>query len=311
MSNRLPLIGAWVGSFGLEPSDDTRAAARELEWLGYGALWVAEALGKEVFTNAAIVLSATGRIVVGTGIANLWVRDATAMANAANTLAEAFPGRFLLGIGVSHRPLVERRGHVYESPLAALEHYIDAMDANKYRGPAPDRPPLRLLGALGPRMLRLAGARLDGALPYLGSAAHTRTAREQLGPGGLLAPAVAVLVSTDPEAALDLARRHLGGYIGLPNYRQHFLRQGFTDDDLEDGGSERFVDAVVAMGDVPAVVGRIKEHLEAGADHVAINPLGNDLQALLAQFRTLAPALAEIDPDWGARAEGVRSPGRR
>lgn len=266
----LPAVGAWVGQLWDLDAPAARAAARRLEDAGYGVLWISEAFGREVLSFAAVLLAATERIKVATGIANLWARDAVATANGGRTLAEAFPGRFLLGVGISHAPLVDRRGHDYRGPLEATRRYLTAMREATYRGPAPAVDAPVVVGALGDRMLALSAELADGAHPYLVTPGHTRRARQVLGAGKLLAPEQPVVLSTDPVAARAAARAHLATYLRLDNYRRSLLRQGFTDDDLADGGSDRLVDALVAWGDADAIAARVQAHLDAGADHVCL-----------------------------------------
>ncbi|MGW7573205.1 TIGR03620 family F420-dependent LLM class oxidoreductase [Streptomyces sp. NPDC054765] len=219
-------------------------------------------------------------------------RDASAAHAAAQTLAEAYGGRFLLGLGAGHAPLVGRRGHTYAKPLAAMREYLDAMDATPYDGPVADPPPARVLAALGPKMLELAGTRTAGAHPYFVTTEHTARAREILGAGPLLAPEQAVLLESDPATARSLAREHhTRFYLELSNYTGNLRRLGFGDDDFKNGGSDRLVDAIVAWGDVDAIRRRVQEHGDAGADHVAIQPLAPNRGLGLEQLRELAPAL--------------------
>jgi probable F420-dependent oxidoreductase len=270
-----------------------RKAAAEVEALGYGALWIPEAFGREVLTNASLLLHATRRLPIATGIANIWGRDPFAMVSAQRTLTEAFPDRFLLGLGVSHQPLVEGlRGHRYDRPLSTMRAYLDAMDAAPYQAPQPAAPLVRCIGALAPKMLMLAAERTWGAHPYFLPVEHTREARGILGPRPLLAPEQAVILETDADKARAIARRHMQTYLALPNYVRHLDRFGFQPADLEGGGSDRLVDAIVAWGDVDAVVKRVRARHEAGADHVCVQVLDADPQAVpIRQWRTLAPAL--------------------
>jgi probable F420-dependent oxidoreductase len=226
--------------------------------------------------------------VVATGIANIWARDAQAMRAGQLTLAEAYPARFLLGLGVSHVPLVDTRGHRYDRPYSAMRAYLDAMDQARYESPAPAESPIRVLAALGPRMLELAAERADGAHPYFVPVSHTELARRIMGPGKLLCPEQAVVMDPDPRSAREVARRHTGAYLRLPNYRQNLLRLGFSEADCEGGGSDRLVDAIVAHGSAEVVAQRLREHLQAGADHVAIQVLtGDPLVVPLAEWREL------------------------
>jgi probable F420-dependent oxidoreductase len=285
-------VGVWLGPLSLRAAAGTRGIARELEELGYMAIWFGEGVGtKECFTQAATLLAWTERAVVATGIANIYARDPMAMANGARTLADAYPGRFLLGIGVSHAPSVAERGHEYARPLATMRAYLDAMDEAIFRGVEPAEPAPRVLAALGPRMLELAAERTRGAHPYFTPPEHTATAREVMGEGQLLAPEQAFLLEPDPEAARAQAREHMTYYLRLDNYRKNLLRLGFTEDDLDGGGSDRLVDAIVASGDVNAVRDRVKAHLDAGADHVCVQAVGADP---LEELRRAAPALCNL-----------------
>ncbi|REK89420.1 LLM class F420-dependent oxidoreductase [Streptomyces inhibens] len=293
LASRIGRVGVWHGGLGQVPAATARQAAAEIEQLGYGALWFGEGpAGKEAFSHAGLLLGATERITIATGIANIWGRDAAAANSAAHTLAEAYDGRFLLGLGASHAPIVNLRGHTYAKPLAAMRDYLDAMDAAPYEGPVADPAPARVLAALGPKMLELARDRAAGAHPYFVPTEHTARAREVLGTGPLLAPEQAVLLETDPAKARALAREHhTRFYLELPNYVGNLRRFGFDDDDFTGGGSDRLVDAMVAWGDADAIRRRVQEHRDAGADHVAIQPLVANRGLGLDQLRELAPVL--------------------
>jgi probable F420-dependent oxidoreductase len=289
---RLGQVGTWIAALNGLPAGQVREAAAEIEELGYGSLWLADTpVTKDPFSNAAILLAATDRLVLGTGIANVWGRDAAAMNAGAKTLGEAFPGRFLLGLGVSHQPAVDARGHTYERPLAKMRSYLQEMAGAAYAAEEPAEPVPCVLAALRPKMLELARDRTDGAHPYFVPSSHTARAREILGPGPLLIPEQAVLVETDVGRARELAREHTAYYLRLPNYVNSLRALGFTDDDVADGGSDRLVDAVVAWGSVDTVRARVKEHLDAGADHVLLQPLAPNRGLDLGQLRDLAPAL--------------------
>ena len=290
-------IGIWTSALDRQPATTVRRAARQIERLGYGALWVGEAARREAFANASILLAATDRLVVATGIANIWARDPMAMAAGQRTLAEAWDGRFLLGLGVSHDRLVEPRGHRYERPLIAMRRYLDAMDQAPYLAPMPDPVAMvRVLGALRPRMMALAAERADGAHPYLVPVEHTEQAREILGPGKLLCPEVAVVVTSDRQVARRVARAHLDAYLRLANYRGNLSGLGFADRDFAGAGSDRLVDALVGWGSAERVVRRIGAHLDAGADHVAIQVLTSSPDRLpVEEWAELAAAL-ELDP---------------
>ncbi|HEY4279967.1 MAG TPA: TIGR03620 family F420-dependent LLM class oxidoreductase [Conexibacter sp.] len=283
--------GIWLSSLGGQSAAVEREAAAELDQLGYRALWFGETpRNKEAFVHAGLLLGATERLVIATGIANIWARDAAATHQAANTLGEAYPGRFVLGLGVSHAPLVDSRGHSYRRPLAAMTQYLDALDAAEYAPPLPAQPVPLVLAALRQRMLELSRDRTAGAHPYLTTVEHTAQARELLGQGPLLAPEVTVVLERDPQRAREIARPFLAGYIAMSNYVNNWRELGFNDEDLADGGSDRLVDALVGWGDEEAVLARVRAHHEAGADHVAIQPLGS-FEESMAQLRALAPAL--------------------
>jgi probable F420-dependent oxidoreductase len=294
---RLAATGVWGSQLGLVPAAAARDAAAAIEELGYGALWVGEADGREALTHAGLLLEATEQLVVATGIANIWARDAQAMTNAARTLAEAHDGRFVLGIGASHTPLVARRGHDYAKPYSAMREYLEAMGRADYTSPAPTEEPPLVLAALGPRMLRLAGERAEGAHTFLVPVGHTRWAREQLGPGPLLAPEQAVALADDRAGARDLAGAHVAKYLALDNYRRNLERLGWSAADLDDGGSDRLFDALVAWGDEDDVATRVAEHHEAGADHVALHVLTEAPTRL--PLPELAALRAALPPDGG------------
>ena len=285
-------VGIWTHALESQPATRLREIAAEVEALGYGALWFPEAYGRESFTQAALLLAATRTMPIATGITNMWGRDAMTAAAAQRTLSEAFPDRFLLGLGVSHAPIVEAmRGHRYERPLSAMRAYLDAMDQAPSMAPAPSST-TRVIAALAPKMLALAAERADGTHPYFVPVEHTAYARQILGPRPLLAPEQAVVWETDPTAARGIARAHMAMYLALPNYVNNLRRLGWRDDDLANGGSDRLVDALVAWGDVAAIVRRVGDHHAAGADHVCIQVLGADPTAVpLEAWRTLAPAL--------------------
>jgi probable F420-dependent oxidoreductase len=283
-------VGVWWGLLGSKSAEVERDAAREIERLGYGALWYGEsARNKEAFAHAAILLDATDRIAVASGIASIYVRDPTAMKAGAYALADAYGGRFVLGLGVSHAPAVQARGHDYGKPVTAMREYLDAMDAATYLPPEPSEPPPVVLAALRARMLRLAAERTAGAHPYLTTPEHTRRARAALGDGPLLAPEQGFVIETDPDEARAIARRHVEYYLGMPNYVNNWREDGFGDADFADCGSDRLIDALVAWGDADAVKARIAAHHEAGADHVCIQPVTTDLERGLRELAELRP----------------------
>ena len=285
-------VGIWTFALDLQPAATAQEAAAEIESLGYGAIWIPEAVGREPLTSAGLLLAGTRRIVLATGIASIWGRDPMAMAAGQKTLTEAYPERFLLGLGVSHAPMVGIRGHVYDKPLSAMRRYLDAMDSAIYVATPPTTPTRRVLAALAPKMLQLAAERSLGSHPYFVPPEHTATAREILGKGPWLCPEQAVVLETDPDTARQIGRTHMAMYLTLPNYANNLKRLGYTDDDLANGGSDRLVDAIVAWGDVDAIATRVRAHHDAGADHVCIQVLDERPSALpLPQWRTLAPAL--------------------
>jgi probable F420-dependent oxidoreductase len=292
LAERLGRVGLWTRQLDIQPAERVRTTIAELEELGWGSLWSWEVFGREALTNAGLLLCATRRMVVGTGIANMWARDPVAMAAAQRTLAEAYPGRFVLGIGVSHAPIVDARGHRYQRPLDKLRGYLDAMDAAPWQGPPLAEEPARVLAALGPRMLELAAERAAGALLYNTPPEVTASARSVLGAGPLLAVEQAVLVEDDPAQARRIGREFIAFYLTLPNYLRAWDRAGFGPEERADGGSDRLVDAVVAWGRPEAIAERVRAHLEAGADHVCLQVLESDPNGLpVASWRALAPAL--------------------
>jgi probable F420-dependent oxidoreductase len=269
MSLDLGPVGIWTVSGVWEAAEDTVVeAAAELEDLGYGALWLGAARGDLQVPER--LLGATRRLVVATGIVNIWTDPSTVVAASYRRVTATHPDRLLLGLGSSHAAVVEARtGQRYTRPLSRLRSYLDELDAL-----TPPIPHHRLvLAALGPKALELAARRTAGAHPYLVTPEHTLRAREIVGPTALLAPEQKVVLETDPAMARSIARQSVSFYLGLPNYTNNLLRLGFTADDLDGGGSDRLVDALVAWGDVEAVVARVAEHLDAGADHVCIQVL--------------------------------------
>ena len=249
---------------------------------------------RESFSLATLLLGWSDRIVVATGIACINSRDATAAACGSRTLEEAYPGRFLLGLGVSHAPSVIQRGGIYRRPVAMMRAYLDAMDEASHPPSAGARPPC-VLAALGPLMLKLAGERTDGAHPYFVTPEHTAFARRQLGPDRFLAPDQKVIIETDPARARQIARGQCAFYLGADNYRANLRRLGFDDADFENGGSDRLIDAVVAWGDIETIRDRVKAHFDAGADHVAVQVLADRADRIdLDGYAELAPALADL-----------------
>jgi len=272
-------IGIWTFAHETLPADRSGDIASELESLGYSAMWLPEAWGREAFTNAGLMLRATSSLIVATGIANIWARDAVAAANAAKTLNAAYEDRFVLGLGVSHRPLVERlRGHDYTAPVEAMRDYLSAMDAAPMRAPEGERRYARVIAAFGPKMLEVGATLTDGVHPYLVTPEHTARTRAAVG-DKFVGVEQAVVFGQSREEYLNRAHAHLGFYTGLENYTNSWRRLGFVDEDFVRGGSERLCEALVVHGDESAVMERVHEHRLAGADHVCLQVLGDETNA--------------------------------
>jgi len=286
-----PLTGTGIWSASLRYGDpaESAAAGSELEALGYQALWLPD-VGGDVFGEVGNLLGATTTATVATGILNLWMHTPAESAERHAALNNEHGRRFLVGIGVSHGPLIDRvqEAGTYRQPLAQMRSFLDGLDAAD--------PPLaagdRVLAALGPKVLELARTRTAGAHPYLVTPEHTLIAREAVGPDAIVATEQGVVLEADPERARANARLHLATYLGLPNYTNNCMRLGFDPDDLADGGSNRLVDALVVWGDETAIAARVQEHRDAGASHVCVQVLTDAPQTLpLDQWRALAPAL--------------------
>jgi probable F420-dependent oxidoreductase len=288
-------LGLWTFQLDVQPMAVARAAVGELESLGFSAIWVPEAVGREPFANAALLLGGGERIVVGTGIASIHARTAMTMQAGWKTLSEAFPERFLLGLGVSHQPAVEGfHGLSYDKPYSTMVNYLDAMDRGLYFAAAPSSPPQRVLAALGPKMLKLSAERGLGAHPYFVPVEHTAVAREALGVGPLLAPEQAVVFETDATKAREIARRHMATYLRLPNYTNNLKRLGWTDDDIVTC-PDALVDAIVAWGSLDTIAARVRAHLDNGADHVCVQVLPADLRAMpMDEWRELATIISSL-----------------
>jgi len=301
VAERIGRVGVWTFRLDEMTAAGARSAVERFERIGAGALWFPESVpSKEVFAHAGLLLSWSEHMTIATGIANIWARDPVAMANGSRTLAEAFPGRFLLGLGVSHEPVVRRRGSgTYEKPLAHMRSYLDGMDRARFSGPEPTEPYARVLAALGPKMLDLAAERTAGAHPYFVPVEHTPFARRALGPGPLLAVEQAVVFEEDAAIAREIAREHMKGYLRLDNYANNLRRLGWSDDDIKDGASDRLVDAIVAWGTQDSIIERVRTHFGGGADHVCVQPLARPgapipfdrLRDLLAAVPPVAPML--------------------
>ena len=254
----------------------TVALAQKVERAGYGALWIAETFGREVFAHAAHLLAHTENLVVGTGIANIYARDPKAMLAGQMALDEQSGGRFLMGLGVSHSLIVsDMRGHNYGKPVSTMRAYLDAMAAGESDYQAPRDPGGRttILAALRPKMLELAATQAQGAIPVWVPPEHTARAREIMGPDALLAPVQYVMLEKDPAKARAAARVHCALSMTLPNYQENLKWLGFEAEDFENNCSDRLVDALVAWGDEDTIRARIQAHMDAGANHVCIGPL--------------------------------------
>ena len=254
--------------------------AERSEQLGYSALWYPEALSYESFALGSFLLAHTEKLIVASGIANIYARDPTATKQGQHTLNKLSGGRFLLGLGVSHSLLVaDMRGHEYRRPLATMRAYLDNMDKAAATFPALAEPLQMVLAALGPQMTALGGERTSGVHPYNVTPEHTALTRAIIGPEKWLCVEQKVLLVTDPSKARDIARQALAFYLPLVNYRNSWKRQGFTDEDLDGGGSDRFLDGMVAWGTEVTIRERVQAHFDAGASHVCIQPLHPEGQA--------------------------------
>ena len=269
-------LGVWAPMDVLTAAEGAEFARRVEAW-GYAALWLPESRGRDVLVHSSWLLANTNSLIVAPGIANIYARDAMAMANGQRALTEQSGGRFLLGVGVSHAPTVTGlRGHQYGRPVATMRAYLQAMQAAPYLAPDPPERPLTVVAALGPRMLALSAELADGAHPYNVPPEHTAEARRILGPGKLLCPEVWVLLETEPDKARSAARQALAPYMRLDNYVNNWRRLGLGDADLAGGGSDRLIDANVAWGNEEAIRRRIQEHWDAGADHVCVQSISPD-----------------------------------
>ncbi len=295
-------VGVWTTALDAVVPAQASEYAAELEALGFGSLWFGEAYGREAFTNASLLLGASERLVIGTGIANIYGRDAVTGNAAGRTLHAAYPGRLVVGWGISHGPIVERmRGHSYGKPVTTMREYLQAIDTAPFFAAGGETAPPRVLAALRPKMLELSGTLADGAHTYLVTAEHTRRARELLGDKPVLCVEQAVVLTEDREEFLSRAHWHLEIYTGLPNYRGSWETQGFGQEDFGRGGSERLKEAMVVWGNLDAIVTRVREHLDAGADHVLIQALGaNTFEVPADQWRALAPALTTLETGVGS-----------
>ena len=269
-------LGVWTWPDGFKAAEAT-AFARQLEKWGYSAWWIPEAVGRDPFALIGYLAGQTESLIYATGIANIYARDATTTKAIKQTLAEMLPGRFVLGLGVSHPHLVTRlRGHAWEKPVPKMRAVLEAVEAARYMGPAPEVEAPIVIAALRPKMMELARDKTRGAHPYLTTPEHTRRARAILGQGPWLCPEQMLVLETDPAVARKVARANLDTYLRAPNYQESLKELGFTEQDFTGGGSDALVDALVGWGDEQKLRDRIQAHWDAGADHVCIQPYRAD-----------------------------------
>ena len=283
-------LGVWYGADKLEPAQWIKWITT-VERLGYDTQWYSEATGFESMALGSFLLCQTSRLKLGSSIANIYARDAIASRNGAKSLNRLSNDRYILGLGVSHVPLVERfRGHHYGRPVATMRSYLEQMQAGQDDA---DALPV-VVAALGPRMLELAAELTWGAIPYNVTPEHTAHARSILGPDKLLVVEQKICLEPDSSKALALARNELSRYMVLPNYRNNWLRHGFTEADLQDGGNERFLNAMVVWGSQATIEARLQEHFDAGATQVCIQPVHpqGDVERALAMLEAFAPSPA-------------------
>lgn len=255
---------------------ETGRFAREVERLGYSALWYPEWIGREAFSHAACLLGTTERLIVATGIAGAFRREPLAAGCAARTLGELYDGRFIMGLGVSHGPSNQRVGIAYDKPLSYMRNYVAAVRSAPYTAPAPKREVPIVIAALLPKMLKLAAAETHGTVTYFAPVSHTRIARAAIGPEKWVCVTQVVMLEDNPQKARAAARAYVNHYIRLPNYQRHLLMLGFEQADFGNGASDRLVDAIVAWGDAQTLRQRVAMHYAAGATHVSILPLRSD-----------------------------------
>jgi probable F420-dependent oxidoreductase len=281
----LGTFGVWTFDFEHQPAARMRESIQELEEQGWRAFWFPELIGREAFSHAGYLLSCTERINIINGVAKIWSREARWTYAAGLLLADAYPNRHVLGLGFGDaRPGIK--------PLGAMIAYLDEMDALELPNPAPAAPIRRILATYGPKMLALARDRAAGAHTYHVNVAHTGQAREILGPDPFLAVEQAVLFESDPVTARAVAREHLQLYVSQRYNIAKFRRMGYSEEELADGGSDRFVDDLVFWGDLDTIVEKLRGHVTAGADHVGVQVIGIDPgQSAMPYWRVLGDAL--------------------
>ena len=291
-------VGIWTWILDNVPSSQAAEYTVEAEELGYGAIWYPEAVGQDPFVKAALLLGGSNSIKIATGIANIYARDPMTTANAQRTIEEAFPGRFLLGLGVSHAHLVhDLRKHEYSRPFSYMREYLARMDESLFLAHGPQELPETVLAALGPRMLKLSAEAAAGAHPYFVPPEHTAFAREVMGPDAALYPEQMAVLDTDADSARAVARESMARYLQAPNYINNLKRLGFEQSDIDGGPgggpSDRLVDAIVVWGTPEQVAARVREHFDAGADHVCLQVLADSPDAIVEGWRILAPHLLD------------------
>jgi probable F420-dependent oxidoreductase len=272
-------VGTWFFFEGMTAAESVEFA-KKLEKVGYHTHWIPEALGREPFAHSGYLLANTERLIMATGIANIWARDPVTMAAATNTLAELSGGRFLLGIGVSHKPLVSNvRGHSYNKPYTYMKEYLPRMKSALYQAPRPKEPAPVVIAALHPKMLELCATQANGTHTYFVPPEHTVKARAAIGPKAMICVEQAIVLETDAAKARTAARAYMKTYVPrLPNYTNALKALGWADKEFENGCSDRLVDAIVAWGTEDQIRDRIEAQLKAGATHVCIQPLRADGQ---------------------------------
>jgi len=292
MAIKLGKLGVWAFIDEMTAPQAVKFA-QQLEQWGYSALWIPEAVGRDPFSIISYMAAKTEKLIFASGIANIYARDPMAMNAIHKTVSELAPGRFMLGLGVSHAPLVKDiRGHEYQKPVSTMRHYLASMESAFYMAATAQEQAPILLGALRRNMLKLSAEKAAGAHPYFVPPAHTAWAREILGPDALLCPEQMLLLETDADKARSIARTHMATYVGLDNYKNNLKQFGFNETDFQDGGSDALVDAIFAWGDEQALRDRIQAHWDAGANHVCIQAFKNaeERGPDLALLELLAPA---------------------
>ncbi|TPG32572.1 TIGR03620 family F420-dependent LLM class oxidoreductase [Mycolicibacterium hodleri] len=286
LTPELGAVGVWASQLRSRDQGKIRDVAAGLDDMGFGALWAPGGWAGDLLSDMSIAVDASAHAVVASGVLNIWMTEANRTADWLNEVRQSKPGRILVGLGVSHPQRVAAIGQHYR-PMAAMGAYLDELDG----AASPIGPGERVLAALGPKMLELARKRTAGAHTYMVDPVHTAAAREALGPGKLLAPEVKVILDNDRDRAFETARGHIAHYLALKNYTQNLLRSGYLESDLSDGGSDRLIDGLFAIGDIESVRRRVLQHRDAGADHVCVQVVTPDRSVPWTQWRQLADAL--------------------